>query len=47
VERRLFGDDEDEDGEGKGRNRGSSPLAPAFEAKMVLRKGAPIDLISW
>ncbi|WWC91982.1 uncharacterized protein L201_006936 [Kwoniella dendrophila CBS 6074] len=26
---------------------GSSPLAPAFEAKMVLRNGASIDLISW
>jgi hypothetical protein len=27
--------------------RGSSPLAPAFEAKMVLRNGASVDLISW
>lgn len=25
----------------------SSPLAPAFEAKMVLRNGASVDLISW
>jgi len=27
--------------------QGSSPLAPAFEAKMVLRNGASVDLISW
>jgi hypothetical protein len=26
---------------------GSSPLQPAFEAKMVLRNGASVDLISW
>jgi hypothetical protein len=25
----------------------SSPLAPPFEAKMVLRNGASVDLISW
>lgn len=29
------------------RNRGSSPLQPAFEARLILRKGAPVDLISW
>ncbi|WVQ83742.1 hypothetical protein IAT38_005886 [Cryptococcus sp. DSM 104549] len=43
--------DEDEDklgGDLRGRREGgSSPLAPAFEAKMVLRNGASIDLISW
>lgn len=27
-----------------GREEGSSPLAPAFEAKMVLRNGASVDL---
>ncbi|KAK8853486.1 hypothetical protein IAR55_004193 [Kwoniella newhampshirensis] len=32
----------------KGKDdQASSPLAPAFEAKMVLRNGASIDLISW
>ncbi|OCF77512.1 forkhead transcription factor 3 [Kwoniella mangroviensis CBS 8886] len=29
------------------KKEGSSPLAPAFQAKMVLRNGASIDLISW
>ena len=52
IERRLFGDDEDETGgeeeeEVPKRNRGSSPLQPAFEARLILRKGAPVDLISW
>ncbi|OCF44548.1 forkhead transcription factor 3 [Kwoniella heveanensis CBS 569] len=32
---------------GSRSKEGSSPLAPAFEAKMVLRNGASIDLISW
>lgn len=27
--------------------QGSSPLGSAFEAKMVLRNGASIDLMSW
>jgi len=49
IERKLF----DQDGDqllvpnGNGRDGGSSPLAPAFEAKMVLRNGASVDLISW
>lgn len=57
IERRLFGEDEDElmrmreeeeeEEEGWKRNRGSSPLQPAFEARLILRKGAPVDLISW
>ena len=40
----------DEDGDelmGRKKDDGSSPLAPAFEAKMVLRNGASVDLISW
>ncbi|OWZ62456.1 hypothetical protein AYX15_05400 [Cryptococcus neoformans] len=46
IERKLFADGQEEDGEVR-KGRGSSPLAPAFEAKMVLRNGASIDLISW
>lgn len=46
IERKLFADGQEEDGEAR-KARGSSPLAPAFEAKMVLRNGASIDLISW
>ncbi|ODN95678.1 hypothetical protein I350_08395 [Cryptococcus amylolentus CBS 6273] len=49
VERKLFGEgDEVQEEEGGWRgHRASSPLAPAFEPKMVLRNGASIDLISW
>lgn len=56
VERKLFDDDKSrskEKVEGEELNvpkvpkEGSSPLAPAFEAKMVLRNGASVDLISW
>ncbi|KAK4689454.1 hypothetical protein P7C73_g668, partial [Tremellales sp. Uapishka_1] len=51
VERKLFDDEElPIDRERKGRQRemsGSSGLAPPFEAKMVLRNGASIDLVSW
>ncbi|WWD19920.1 hypothetical protein CI109_104392 [Kwoniella shandongensis] len=49
---RDMGEDGDKlmvvDQQRKGRDdTASSPLAPAFEAKMVLRNGASIDLISW
>jgi len=56
VERKLFDDEKSrsrETVEGEELNvpkvpkEGSSPLAPAFEAKMVLRNGASVDLISW
>lgn len=46
IERKLF-DDEDGNQTIKEEPVGSSPLAPAFEAKMVLRNGASVDLISW
>jgi hypothetical protein len=29
------------------RNRGSSPLQPPFEARLFLRAGASVDVISW
>ncbi|TYJ51754.1 hypothetical protein B9479_007664 [Cryptococcus floricola] len=49
VERKLFveGDEVQEEEGGWRGHRASSPLAPAFEPKMVLRNGASIDLISW
>lgn len=56
VERKLFDDDKSrsrDDIEGEELSvpeqakKGSSPLAPPFEAKMVLRNGASVDLISW
>lgn len=48
IERKLFEGDDDELLVPRGReDSGSSPLAPAFEAKMVLRNGASVDLISW
>ena len=50
IERRLFEGEDNEDELLVPRARedsGSSPLAPAFEAKMVLRNGASVDLISW
>ncbi|WVQ75693.1 hypothetical protein IAR50_005323 [Cryptococcus sp. DSM 104548] len=49
VERKLFGegDEGQEEEVGWRGHRASSPLAPAFEPKMVLRNGASIDLISW
>ncbi|ORY22395.1 hypothetical protein BCR39DRAFT_562358 [Naematelia encephala] len=51
IERKLFDEEGDRDEllvpPPKEENRGSSPLAPAFEAKMVLRNGASVDLISW
>jgi len=56
VERKLFDDDKSrsrDDVEGEELSvpeqakEGSSPLAPPFEAKMVLRNGASVDLISW
>ena len=49
IERRLFqGNDDDDLLVPRGQDEsGSSPLAPAFEAKMVLRNGASVDLISW
>lgn len=40
-------EEQEEEEEGWKRNRGSSPLQPAFEARLILRKGAPVDLISW
>ncbi|ORX40492.1 hypothetical protein BD324DRAFT_610999 [Kockovaella imperatae] len=53
IQRTLFESSEDADEDGdhlmikKKEDTGSSPLAPAFEAKMVLRNGASVDLISW
>lgn len=57
IERKLFDDDDIPMRKSGGKDRdelsvpkpkeGSSPLAPAFEAKMVLRNGASVDLISW
>ncbi|KAL7424445.1 Forkhead transcription factor [Cryptotrichosporon argae] len=47
IERKLFDDDDDDLAPPRSSDLGSSPLAPAFEAKMVLRNGASIDLISW
>lgn len=46
IERRLFEDSEEEEEVPK-RNRGSSPLQPPFEARLMLRKGASVDIISW
>ncbi|KAL1405256.1 Forkhead transcription factor [Vanrija albida] len=47
IVRKLFDDDEALAPTVKEELNGSSPLAPAFEAKMVLRNGASVDLISW
>ncbi|WVR09680.1 hypothetical protein IAU60_006755 [Kwoniella sp. DSM 27419] len=56
IERKLFDEDdkaqeEPEDDRlmvvDQAKKEGSSPLGPAFEAKMVLRNGASVDLISW
>ena len=57
IKRNLFeetrkgGGEVDQDGDAlmgkKKDDTNSSPLAPAFEAKMVLRNGASVDLISW
>lgn len=46
IERKLDFDDS-EDRQQKDDPVSSSPLAPAFEAKMVLRNGSAVDLISW
>ena len=58
IERKLFrssrddvdGDEEHEqeqEQEQPKRNRGSSPLQPPFEARLFLRAGASVDVISW
>lgn len=40
-------DEQEQEQEQPKRNRGSSPLQPPFEARLILRAGASVDLISW